>query len=147
MIGGPHQPRFLTAGQVLVLHQLGLMEFGGLSGVRDSQGLASAIAQPEAGTSAGYLHTYPFGMAAAYCFHLAKNHPFLDGNKRVAWSAMRVFLHQAGFLLRVPVEDAVDVMTRVITGHYSKADVEEWIEQHATQRPPEADANDGSTTS
>ncbi len=127
-------PRFLSIEQVLVLHQLGLMEFGGLSGIRDRAVLESAVGQPQTGIATGYLHKRPFEMAAAYAFHLALNHPFLDGNKRVAWAAMRVFLHQEGFHLRVPSNEAVDALVGLIEGQWTKAELAAWIEQRSFAR-------------
>jgi len=108
-----HQPRFLSLEEVLFLHQLGIQEFQGTPGLRDRGLLESSVAQPRAGVSGTWLHKYPIGMAAAYGFHIAKNHAFMAGNKRVAWAAMRAFLYREGFLLRVRTEDEVATMLGV----------------------------------
>lgn len=66
--------------------------YGGSAGVRDQGLLESAIAAPQSGFGDQYLHTDIFQMAAAYFFHITKNHPFIDGNKRVGAMAAFVFL-------------------------------------------------------
>lgn len=76
------EPPFLTFEQVLYIHQEQLKAHGGRDGVRDLGILESALAVPKASFSGAYLHSYPFGMAAAYAFHIAENQPFVDGNKR-----------------------------------------------------------------
>jgi death-on-curing protein len=84
--------RFLTFDQVLKLHSLQIEEFGGLDGVKNEGLLRSALAQPEAGSGEEYFHKTIYDMAAAYLFHLVKNHAFNDGNKRIAAVSAAVFL-------------------------------------------------------
>ncbi len=90
-------PIFLTVGDVLALHIDQIREFGGSEGLRDEGGLESAVAQASATYGGKYLHADLFEMAAAYAFHITKNHPFVDGNKRVALNAAIVFLGLNGF--------------------------------------------------
>src|SRR5205807_4774635 len=78
------QPRFLVLEEVLRIHAHQIEQYGGSFGVRDAGLLLSAVAAPQASFAGGFLHGTPFEMAAAYLFHLARNHPFLDGNKRTA---------------------------------------------------------------
>jgi hypothetical protein len=75
-------PEFLDLEEVLEIHALELDEFGGIAGVRDRGLLESAVEQPRATAFGELLHADLFEMAAAYLFHIAKNHAFLDGNKR-----------------------------------------------------------------
>lgn len=75
-------PKFLTFDQVVALHELSINEFGGSHGVKDEGLLISALAQPESGSGGEYFHKEIFDMAAAYLFHLVKNHAFNDGNNR-----------------------------------------------------------------
>ena len=96
------EPRFLTLEQVLEIHRVQLELFGGQNGIRDQGALESAIAQAEAGFGGEYLHAYPFGMAAAYAFHIAENQPFVDGNKRTAIDSALTFLEGNG----ISVEDS-----------------------------------------
>ena len=77
-----------------------LAEFGGLDGIRDMGLLDSAIAQPRATFGGDFLHEDLFAMAAAYLFHMVKNHPFLDGNKRTGLLAATTFLDINGCPLK-----------------------------------------------
>ena len=92
-------PKFLTLDQVLSLHQLQISQFGGSAGVKDEGLLLSALAQPQAGFGDEYFHKDLFEMAAAYLFHLVKNHAFHDGNKRIAALTAAVFLQVNGLMI------------------------------------------------
>ena len=92
-------PKFITTEQVLALHNLQIDHFGGLPGVRDEGLLLSALGQPESGLANQYFHKDLFEMAAAYLFHLVKNHAFHDGNKRTAALVAAVFLQVNGYLV------------------------------------------------
>ena len=83
---------FLTVEQVLAIHGLMIEEFGGAPEVRDHGLLESAVCMPQAKFGGRYLHKGLPAMAAAYFFHLCKNHPFIDGNKRTALTAAEVFI-------------------------------------------------------
>jgi death-on-curing protein len=76
-------PKFLTYKQILRLHELQIEEFGGHPGVKEEGLVKSAIAQPFAGTGDGYFHKDMFEMAAAYLFHLVRNHAFHEGTKEL----------------------------------------------------------------
>lgn len=89
-------PKFLTYEQIIVLHELQIEEFGGHHGVKDEGLVRSAIAQPQSGIGEDYFHKDIYEMAAAYLFHLVKNHAFHDGNKRIAALAASVFLQVNG---------------------------------------------------
>ncbi len=92
------EPDFLTAEDVLLLHEGQLAAFGGADGIRDIGALDSATAMPQATFDGRFVHRDLFDMAAAYAFHVAQNHPFVDGNKRTGLAAALVFLdlHRAG---------------------------------------------------
>jgi death-on-curing protein len=92
-------PKFLTFDQVLSLHKLQIDQFGGSHGVKDEGLLLSALAQPESGFGDEYFHKDLFEMAAAYLFHLVKNHAFHDGNKRIAALTAAVFLQVNGLMV------------------------------------------------
>jgi len=119
---------FLTKETVLVLHEMSLKQYGGDVGIRDHGLLESALAQPQSGIASGYLHRFPFEMAAAYGFHLARNHPFFDGNKRTAWLAANLFLELNGWELSVAANDAVAMMLAVAAGETDKSSFATWIE-------------------
>ncbi len=91
------EPRFLTKRVVLAAHEVLIDQFGGSHGLRDEGLLDSALAQPEASFGGQFLHPTVHDEASAYLYHLVKNHPWLDGNKRTAYAAMRVFLEINGY--------------------------------------------------
>jgi death-on-curing protein len=84
--------RYLTLGEVVALHDAIITRTGGASGLRDFGALDSALAQPKATFGGEDLHSTLEDKAAALGFSLAQNHPFVDGNKRVAHAAMETFL-------------------------------------------------------
>ena len=84
--------RFLELTDILEIHRSRIELYGGSTGLRDLGMLQSAIAQPLAGFGEHYLHADVYEMAAAYWYHIAKNHAFIDGNKRTALAACPVFL-------------------------------------------------------
>jgi death-on-curing protein len=86
------EPTFLTLDEVLEIHQEQIEKYGGSAGLRDAGALESAIATPMATFAEEYLHATIPAMAAAYLFHITRNHPFLDGNKRVGANAAITFL-------------------------------------------------------
>lgn len=83
---------FLTLEDVLTIHADQINRYGGRKGVRDQSLLLSAIAQPMSTFDGQYLHKTIYDKAAAYFFHLSQNHPFIDGNKRVALVSTLMFL-------------------------------------------------------
>jgi death on curing protein len=85
-------PRFLDLAEVLEIHKSRIDIYGGKEGIRDIGLLQSAIAQPSSGFDGDYFHADIYLMAAAYLFHISRNHPFLDGNKRTALACCLVFL-------------------------------------------------------
>ena len=89
-------PRFLTLAEVLAFHEDLIESFGGSQGIRDLGLAEAAIAMPASGSGESFFHEFPFEMAAAYAFHLAKNHPFIDGNKRTAMASALAFLEING---------------------------------------------------
>src|SRR4051812_45493446 len=86
------QIRFPTFDEVLELQRIQIDTFGGSRGLRDEGLLRSALAQPEMQFGGKYVHDDLAAMAGAYLFHLAKNHPFVDGNKRIAAATTLLFL-------------------------------------------------------
>jgi death-on-curing protein len=124
-------PEFLQIADVLTLHTDQIKRYGGESGVRDMGLLESALAQPQAGFGGEFLHGFPYEMAAAYLFHLVKNHPFMDGNKRAGTVAALVFLDFNGVELDVPEGELYDLTMAVACGAMDKKRIAEFFEQHA----------------
>jgi death-on-curing protein len=104
--------RYLTLGEVVALHRAILEGSGGAPGIRDLGALESALAQPRASFD-GTVHSSLHAKAAALGFSLALNHPFLDGNKRVAHAAMEAFLMLNGSEIDAPVDEQERVMQEV----------------------------------
>lgn len=113
------------------IHQAQLREHGGRPGIRDERVLESALGR--ARNKRAYGETDMAVLAAAYAFGLAKNHGFMDGNKRVAFQAMFVFLGLNGFDLDAPEPEVVDVMTRLASGRLTEAALAEWVRVHMTR--------------
>jgi death on curing protein len=120
------EPLWLTRPIVEVLHQEQVREHGGQLGLRDEGLLESALARPR--------HVWSYepdtdlaALAAEYGFGLAKNHPFLDGNKRTAFVAANVFLILNGFEIEASEPDVVITMLRVADGRLSRNKFANWI--------------------
>ncbi len=125
---------FLSVEDVLLLHSDTMSREGGLSGIRDHGLLDAAIAMPRQQFGGEYLHPTVPAMAAAYLYHLAQNHPFHDGNKRVAVMAAYVFLDVNGWDLDITPAELESVTRGVASGEMKKDDLITWMEQHARSR-------------
>jgi death-on-curing protein len=121
---------FLGFDEVLLVHRDQIARYGGSAGVRDEGLLKSAIGTVEATFGGEWLHEFPHGMAAAYLFHIAANHPFIDGNKRAAFACALTFLDQNGYRLEVEHDAAYDLVLSVARGETDKATVIEFFRQH-----------------
>lgn len=123
-------PRFLTISQVLDIHQDEINSFGGTSGVRDEGLLDSALAQPQATFGGELLHPTIGEQAAAYLYHLAMNHPFIDGNKRTAFAVMDTFITLNGYSLNLSEEEAYNLVIQVVQREMSKEELSAFLELH-----------------
>lgn len=115
-----HDPYFLTLAEVLYFHQYQIKRFGGEEGLRDEGLLESAIAQPRAAFGGHWLHNTLYDMAAAYAFHICKNHPFLDGNKRTSLAAALVFLDTNSISLNDPNDRLPEAIENIAIGKMNK---------------------------
>jgi len=95
---------FLTVDDVLTIHQLVLARAGSSAGVRDKNLLESAVLHPQTFVFGQYVYTDVYRMAAAYCFHIIKNHPFVDGNKRTGILTAITFLEKNGLEVSVDID-------------------------------------------
>ena len=120
-------PKFLSLAEVLAIHKDQIVRYGGASGIRDIELLKSALGMPPATYGGEFLHTDLYEMAAAYLFHLVKNHPFVDGNKRVGVVAALVFLTLNGFDLTAPEDELAEMVLAVARGEMDKAQVAVFI--------------------
>jgi len=120
--------RYLTLGEVVDLHRAIIDSSGGATGVRDLAMLESALAQPRATFGGSDLHPTLTAKAAALCFSLALNHPFIDGNKRIAHAAMEVFLMLNGWEIVADVDEQERLMLEVAAGSWSREQLHEWLQ-------------------
>ena len=122
------EPIWLSVDLVLAIHDEQLREFGGPSGLRDRGLLESALARP--------LNKYAYGnddlaaLAAAYGFGLARNHAFVDGNKRIALLSIVTFLGLNEIEFVVPEAEAVVVTVEVAAGEIDENGLTRWIRDH-----------------
>ena len=123
-------PLFLTLDEVLAIHADQIRRYGGSHGVRDMGLVESAVAMPQASFGGQYLHGSVAEMAAAYLFHLAQNHPFIDGNKRAALAAALAFLWINGKPLEATDDDLTDLVMDIAAGRKTKADAAVFIAAH-----------------
>ena len=123
-------PKFVTISQVLDIHQDEINSFGGTSGVRDEGLLDSALAQPQATFGGELLHPTIGEQAAAYLYHLAMNHPFIDGNKRTAFAVMDTFITLNGYSLNLSSEEAYNLVIQVVQREMSKEELSAFLELH-----------------
>lgn len=123
-------PIFLTLDEVLAIHADQIERYGGSLGIRDHGLLESALAMPEATYADEELHPTLFEKAAAYLFHLVKNHPFVDGNKRVSLAVALAFLAMNEISIGATDDELVTLVLDVAEGRRSKADVAVFLRDH-----------------
>jgi death on curing protein len=127
------EPRWLDTSIVLDVHAEQLALFGGADGVRDLGLLESALGRP--------LNKFAYGetdlavLAAAYAFGIARNHPFVDGNKRAAFASIIVFLGLNGIDFDVPSEAATAVILGMAAGEINEDGLARWIADSMPERP------------
>ncbi|SRR5579871_3287833 len=120
--------RFLSQAVVLAIHDDQIRLYGGIYGIRDEGMLDAAIQMPRATFDGEFLHPTIYHMAAAYGFHLSQNHPFLDGNKRVAGMTMLTFLKLNGYEPIASELDYYQTIMAVASGLMSKEQLARWLE-------------------
>jgi death on curing protein len=128
------QPRFLSKEEVLTLHRASLDAYGGADGFLNEGALDSALAQARQGFGGQFAHAFPFGMAAAYGFHIAMNHAFRDGNKRTAFVAMVTFLRMNGWNFELPDTEGAALVLEIIEAHRDKQWLSDKLSQNSRAR-------------
>lgn len=121
--------RWLDAAVLRAVHEEQLAEHGGAPGTRDEGLFESALARPQ--QLAHYGEPDAADLAASYAFGIARNHPFVDGNKRTAFVALELFLALNGFALQASDEACVLTMLALAAGELDEAVLAAWIRQHA----------------
>ncbi len=129
------EPIFLGLDEVIEIHNDQIKRYGGLSGIRDIELLKSAIAMPAAGFGGDYLYTDIYEMAAAYLFHIVRNHPFMDGNKRTGAVASVVFLMMNGVELQADEDSFEKIVLSVAEGKIDKAAIAQFFRNNSGNSP------------
>ena len=119
--------RFIPDEIVLLVHADLIRRYGGQAGIRDRGLLSSALAQPQTTSGGKFLHKTIFDKAAAYGFHVCRNHPFVDGNKRVAFVLMDIFLRRNGYELAACEDEAYVTMMALADGRLTKLQLAAWL--------------------
>ena len=125
------EPKWLNELSVVLLHAESVAEHGGSEGLRDRGLLQSALER------ARNLYVYEgvtevARLAAAYGFGIARNHPFLDGNKRTAFLAIGLFLLKNGYVLETDDTEATRTMFALASGALTEAELVEWIRRYSS---------------
>jgi death-on-curing protein len=123
--------RWIDRRALLLLHAESLAEHGGGEGLRDEALLESALARPE--NLAAYGQPDFADLAASYGLGLAKNHPFIDGNKRAAFLAVGLLLYLNGYRLRATQAEATLTMLALAASEITEAEFAGWIRDHAAK--------------
>ena len=119
------EPKWLTVAQVIDIHEEQLVLFGGPAGIRDSGLLESALARPK--NRWAYEQGELPDLAAAYAFGIARNHPFVDGNKRAAFASLMVFLRYNGVAFAPPTAEATAIIFDLAASTVDETDLARWI--------------------
>ncbi len=127
----PNKITFLTEEQVFLMHEKCIEEFGGTKGLRDKNMFLSSLGQPSQTFDGRYLYDSIFLMAACYLFSFAKNHSFLDGNKRIALKASYHFLNLNGIDLLLNNNEFCDLILGCVEGRYNISHIAAVFEQNA----------------
>jgi len=123
--------RWISGHVVLAIHAEQIAEHGGVSGIRDKNLLDSALARPK--NLASYEDPSVFKLAAAYAFGIAKNHPFVDGNKRVALVVSGTFLYLNGWELNAPEAETANLFFDLAEGKIAEKELAGWFEENCLQ--------------
>lgn len=122
------EPLWISYEQAIAIHARQLRRFGGAPGLRDEGMLRSALERPV--NKWTYEQAQLPELAAAYAFGLAKNHAFIDGNKRIAFMAMMIFLRRNGIAFAPDPAQATTVILALAAGEVSETSLTRWIRDH-----------------
>jgi death on curing protein len=128
------EPQWLDLDVILDMHRRNLIRYGGGSGLRDQGLLESALARPK------WLHEYDTGadlhrLAAAYAFGIVKNHPFIDGNKRLGFVSAYTFLRFNGWYVTADERDTLRALLALASGNLTEAEFAAWLKQNSEATP------------
>ena len=122
--------RYLALREILELHDKIIEVTGGARGIRDIRALESAINQPRLTFNRTDLYPDIVAKAAALCFFLVMNHPFVDGNKRIGHAAMETFLILNGFEIEASVDEQEQIILQLASGELNRESFTLWLNDH-----------------
>jgi death-on-curing protein len=125
--------RWLTPAAVIAIHKELIASYGGVAGLRVPASLESALARPKHLTSYKPSVTLP-ELAAAYAWGLLRNHPFTDGNKRIALATTSVFLDLNGWELTCGEAEETAMVLRAAAGEITEREWTKWVTRHAARK-------------
>ncbi len=138
------QPRWLLINVILAVQEATIAEHGGAAGIRDRGLLDSTLARPR-NLLAYSEDVSEFDLAACYAYGLARNHCFVDGNKRIALAAALTFLDLHGWRLEASREDRIRTFLRLAAGEISEAELSEWLRVSSREIPSDDRSSSRST--
>ena len=124
------EPAWVLPEVVTAVHQMLVAEHGGALGIRDETLLESALNRPRQRFEYADDPSI-FDLAASYCYGLANNHPFVDGNKRIALTVAAIFLGINGYFLDAPEPDTVVVIENLAAGRLTEEALSRWFSEHS----------------
>jgi len=127
-----NEPRWLRADVVRAIHEAQIAEHGGINGIRSPELLDSALARPQLFASFE-ADADLISIGAMHAIAIARNHPFLDGNKRTAWVVMRSFLELNGVEMTYDAADAVTIMLALAASELDDEAFTQWVRDHAAR--------------
>lgn len=127
--------KYLYPDQIVYLHQRIIQETGGTQGLRDRKLLESAVFRPQATFGGADLYPDIYSKAAALGHSIIQNHPFLDGNKRVGFEAMRLMLRLNGLDIRTSLDVKYNFVIEIAKGNLNEQRIVAWLKTHVKPRP------------
>lgn len=121
---------FIPKDIIVSIHEQLIDLYGGISGIQNEGLLDSALEQPRIMYDGDYIHGFLIKMAATYGFHLCMNHPFVDGNKRIALVAMDIFLQRNGREISASEKEVYEVIFKLAAGKLTKNELSAWLEDN-----------------
>jgi len=128
-----NDPVWILPDVVIAVHQMLLAEHGGLPGIRDEALLDSALNRPRQHFTYGYKLSM-FDLAASYAYGLSRNHPFADGNKRVALTVAALFLELNGYTFDATEPESALIFRQLAAGDISEENLSTWLEESSAVR-------------
>jgi death on curing protein len=120
----------LEIATIIALHAKVIAASGGYPGIRDENLLDSALAQPFMTFGGELIYATVSEQASALAFSMVNNHPFLDGNKRIAHAAMTLYLHECGWKISASIDEQETLFLSLASGTVGREELVSWIENH-----------------